>query len=59
MGLAEAKAQGAAIRSNEQLIQREFAKRWSGNLPVNTYASKPPPFLNLTPVLPRPAPTAR
>ncbi len=52
VGLAEAKAleaQGQAIRSNDALIQLEFAKRWSGNLPVNMYASAPVPFLNLTP----------
>ena len=52
VGLAEAKAleaQGQAIRSNDALIQLEFAKRWSGNLPVNMYASTPVPFLNLTP----------
>jgi len=58
VGLAEAKAleaQGQAIRSNEQLIQLEFAKRWSGNLPVNMYASTPLPFLNLTPDAPKPA----
>jgi regulator of protease activity HflC (stomatin/prohibitin superfamily) len=62
VGLAEAKAleaQGQAIRSNEQLIQLEFAKRWSGNLPVNMYASTPLPFLNLTPDAPKPAPAAR
>ena len=50
VGLAEAKAleaQGQAIRSNEQLIQLEFAKRWSGNLPVNMYGSAPLPLLNL------------
>ena len=50
VGLAEAKAleaQGQAIRSNDALIQLEFAKRWSGNLPVNMYASAPLPFLNL------------
>ena len=62
VGLAEAKAleaQGQAIRSNDALIQLEFAKRWSGNLPVNMYASSPLPFLNLTPEAPRPAPAAR
>jgi regulator of protease activity HflC (stomatin/prohibitin superfamily) len=55
VGLAEAKAleaQGQAIRSNDALIQLEFAKRWSGNLPVNMYASTPLPFLNLTPGAP-------
>jgi hypothetical protein len=31
------------------LIQLAFAKRWSGNLPVNMYAGTPLPFLNLTP----------
>lgn len=44
MGLAEAKAleaQGQAIRSNDARIQLEFAKRWSGNLPVNMYANTP------------------
>jgi regulator of protease activity HflC (stomatin/prohibitin superfamily) len=58
VGLAEAKAleaQGQAIRSNDALIQLEFAKRWSGNLPVNMYASAPLPFLNLTPEAPKPA----
>ena len=62
VGLAEAKAleaQGQAIRSNDALIQLEFAKRWSGNLPVNMYASAPVPFLNLTPEAPRAAPAAR
>ena len=52
VGLAEAKAleaQGLAIRANDSLIQLEFAKRWSGNLPTNMYASSPLPFLNLTP----------
>jgi regulator of protease activity HflC (stomatin/prohibitin superfamily) len=52
VGLAEAKAleaQGQALRSNDALIQLEFAKRWSGNLPVNMYAGAPLPFLNLTP----------
>ena len=52
VGLAEAKAleaQGMAIRANDALIQLEFAKRWSGNLPTNMYASSPLPFLNLTP----------
>ena len=38
-----------AIRANDALIQLEFAKRWSGNLPTNMYASSPLPFLNLTP----------
>jgi hypothetical protein len=42
-------AQGQALRSNDALIQLEFAKRWSGNLPVNMYAGAPLPFLNLTP----------
>jgi regulator of protease activity HflC (stomatin/prohibitin superfamily) len=58
IGLAEAKAleaQGMAIRANDALIQLEFAKRWSGNLPVNMYASAPVPFLNLTPEAPKPA----
>lgn len=61
VGLAEAKAleaQGQALRSNESLVQLEFAKRWSGNLPTNMYASTPLPFLNLTPAPaepPRPA----
>lgn len=52
VGLAEAKAleaQGQAIRTNDALIQLEFAKRWSGNLPTNMYASTPIPFLNLQP----------
>jgi regulator of protease activity HflC (stomatin/prohibitin superfamily) len=50
VGLAEAKAleaQGQALRSNVSLIQLEYAKRWSGNLPVNVYGSAPIPFLNL------------
>ena len=38
-----------AVRSNSSLIQLEFAKRWSGNLPVNMYGSAPLPLLNLTP----------
>ena len=52
VGLAEAKAleaQGQALRSNDALIQLEFAKRWFGNLPVNMYAGAPLRFLNLTP----------
>jgi membrane protease subunit HflC len=58
VGLAEAKAleaQGQALRSNDALIQLEFAKRWSGNLPQNMYATTPVPFLNLTPEAPKPA----
>lgn len=52
VGLAEAKAleaQGQALRSNASLIQLEFAKRWSGNLPINMYGSAPVPLLNLQP----------
>lgn len=50
VGLAEAKAleaQGLAIKQNSSLIQLEFAKRWSGNLPVNMYGSGPLPLINL------------
>lgn len=50
IGLAEAKAleaQGEALKSNIGLIQLEYAKRWSGNLPTNMYGSAPVPFLNL------------
>lgn len=50
IGLAEAKAleaQGEALKSNIGLIQLEYAKRWSGNLPVNMYGSAPLPFLSL------------
>jgi modulator of FtsH protease HflC len=59
VGLAEAKAleaQGQALRSNASLIQLEFAKRWSGNLPINMYGSAPVPLLNLQPDHPQPAP---
>src|SRR4029453_18303780 len=55
--LAEAKAleaQGQALRSNASLIQLEFAKRWSGNLPINMYGSAPVPLLNLQPDHPPP-----
>jgi regulator of protease activity HflC (stomatin/prohibitin superfamily) len=61
VGLAEAKAleaQGQALRSNSSLIQLEFAKRWSGNLPVNMYGSAPVPLLNLTPDTQAPAAAA-
>jgi modulator of FtsH protease HflC len=57
VGLAEAKAleaQGQALRSNSSLIQLEFAKRWSGNLPINMYGSAPVPLLNLQPDPPPP-----
>lgn len=50
VGIAEAKAleaQGEALKSNIGLIQLEYAKRWSGNLPVNMYGSAPLPFLTL------------
>lgn len=50
VGLAEAKAleaQGQALLSNQGLIQLEYAKRWSGNLPVNMYAGAPVPLINL------------
>ena len=62
VGLAEAKAleaQGQALRSNAALIQLEFAKRWSGNLPVNMYGSAPVPLLNLQPDHPQPPAPAR
>src|SRR5262245_1844547 len=62
VGLAEAKAleaQGQALRSNASLIQLEFAKRWSGNLPVNMYGSAPVPLLNLQPDHPPPPAPAR
>lgn len=52
VGLAEAKAleaQGEALKSNIGLIQLEYAKRWSGNLPVNMYGSAPLPFITLGP----------
>ena len=49
-GLAEAKApqaQGQALPSNTSLIQREVAKRWSGNLSINMYGSAPLALLHL------------
>ncbi len=52
VGLAEAKAleaQGLALRSNPGLVQLEYAKRWSGALPINMYGSAPVPFLNVGP----------